>query len=71
MQKETPLGLATASAHPGEPFCLFSFCFHYLSEGKQISLSVSQNLYAVAALFSPDNKYSKERVTLKMRFVKY
>ncbi|KAH0866785.1 hypothetical protein HID58_073807 [Brassica napus] len=36
MQKESPLGLATESAHP--------------------------------ARFSPDDKYSKERVTLKKRF---
>nr|VDD34940.1 unnamed protein product [Brassica oleracea] len=48
-KKESPLGLATESAHPGE------------------SSSLHTDLSSLSR-FSPDDKYSKERVTLKKRF---
>uniref|UniRef100_A0A0D3D295 Nucleolar protein 10 n=1 Tax=Brassica oleracea var. oleracea TaxID=109376 RepID=A0A0D3D295_BRAOL len=48
-KKESPLGLATESAHPVESSSLHT---------DPSSLS----------RFSPDDKYSKERVTLKKRF---
>ncbi|KAF8394260.1 hypothetical protein HHK36_020467 [Tetracentron sinense] len=51
-KKESPLGLATQSAHPGILHCLPSY----------------SPFPPTAARFSPDDKYSRQRVLLKKRF---
>ena len=53
-----PCGKATRSAHPGERRDL-----------SLVSLFLSSSSHGpLAARFSPDDKYSRQRVTLKMRF---
>ena len=64
VQKESPLGSATESAHPGEspqPSCGFVRNLFEL-------LKTNWVVVLIAARFSPDDKYSKERVLLKKRF---
>ena len=64
VQKESPLGSATESAHTGEspqPSCGFVRNLFEL-------LKTNWVVVLIAARFSPDDKYSKERVLLKKRF---
>ncbi|KAL6214522.1 hypothetical protein ACLB2K_013956 [Fragaria x ananassa] len=57
-KKESPLGLATQSAHPGK----ISVSFHSTAFGTDLSP------ISTAARFSPDDKYSRQRYLLKKRF---
>ncbi|KAG6426947.1 hypothetical protein SASPL_111186 [Salvia splendens] len=56
-KKESPLGLATESAHPES------------LGGILVSwLYLSPHFFVHAARFSPDDKYSRQRILLKKRF---
>ncbi|KAG5567396.1 hypothetical protein RHGRI_002820 [Rhododendron griersonianum] len=57
-KKESPLGLATQSAHPGNHF-LFLILLRL-----RMLFYVSQ----FVSRFSPDDKFSRQRVLLKKRF---
>ncbi|KAJ4831605.1 hypothetical protein Tsubulata_015291 [Turnera subulata] len=76
VQKESPLGLPTQSAHPDDIFhlglvvqigkwqCKVVDLFHIRERVQELIF----NVFHIAARFSPDDKYSRQRVLLKKRF---
>ncbi|RZC90079.1 hypothetical protein C5167_044709, partial [Papaver somniferum] len=64
VKKESPLGKATESAHP--VYVFYSLLTAYTTS--HFSCNNHHTFLHTAARFSPDDKYSRQRVLLKKRF---
>ncbi|KAK6927421.1 H/ACA ribonucleoprotein complex, subunit Nop10 [Dillenia turbinata] len=69
VQKESPLGLATQSAHPVSKVSVIIYDTLTKLQSKKPSLfDASSSLCSKFTRFSPDDKYSRQRILLKKRF---
>jgi len=62
LKKSAPCGTATVSAHPGKKLTTSIFF------STPPPTPIAHSLVLLEARFSPDDKFSRQRVTLKKRF---